>query len=65
MVILAIAKSLVTSEGADSGTSEYNHRKLINDTLQLKLDEFQVMGIIHFSEELGQNPLKRVHCLSC
>jgi len=22
------------------------------------------MGIIHFSEELGQNPLKTVHCLS-
>jgi len=23
-----------------------------------------VMGIIHFSDELGQNPLKTVHCLS-
>ena len=26
--------------------------------------EVGVMGIIHFSDELGQNPLKTVHCLS-
>ena len=26
--------------------------------------ETGVLGIIHFSEELAQNPLKTVHCLS-
>ena len=61
---LAIAKGLVAPKAAASEIFRFDFNLLINSVLFLKPGEVEIMGIIHFSEELGRNPLRTVHCLS-
>jgi len=61
---LAIAKGLVAPEGAAAEVFEFKCNVLINNIFFKRSGGFEAGGLIHFSEELGQNPLKTVHCLS-